>query len=422
MKLLKNPFLQIILLLCISVAAIAQDKPVNLTFFGSSVCWGSGATNDHGYAWQFAHSGAIDTIKYKYFNASTGGDNTIRVEKENRLVTKLFPTHPSIVVLGLSLSNEGIGNSSDDHGREEVLEQFRSRLLALADSLKRLHMFPVIVNCYTNNDFNQIQYDFTKRMNRIINTWDYPSVNVLGTVDDLTGKWVEGYFHDAGHPNDLGHKEMSYAIVPSLFDAILLGKKIPHYDWNRSYTTLLNKDKVARPLAMAFKSPMHSFTLSFRFRKATDGSIGGVIANKQIQSINIAGDQLLYKGLAVAYNKSQEEWTLVVLSHSYINQKTQLFVNGKLAGTVKEQLSPEQVVFGGTASTIDLKDLTLHRSALNASEALDLYDKKFIQSSLEFYNPLTKASSVSQLDNMAQSMTELKIDPKVMMQQQKVSF
>ncbi len=36
----------------------------------------------------------------KYFNSSTGGDNTIKVEKEDRIFKKLYPTDPDIVYEG----------------------------------------------------------------------------------------------------------------------------------------------------------------------------------------------------------------------------------------------------------------------------------------------------------------------------------
>ena len=99
-----------------------------------------------------------------------------------------------------------------------------------------------------------------------------------------------------------------------------------------------------------------------------------------------------------------------------------LFVDGELVGIVKEQLSPTRVYFGGTASLTELKDLTLHRSSLNESEALDLFNKKFIQSSLEFYNPLTKSITEKGLQNYAQSLTMLKIDKRVMIRFKKIEF
>ena len=404
-------FLRIALLLGISYAAFGQPKATtNITFFGSSVCYGTGAEKNHGYAWQFFHSGAIDTTRFQYFNASKGGDNTLKIEKEDRLSKKLYPTDPDIVVLGLSLGNEGILNPTDDNGREQILEQYRSRLLALADSLNSVGIRPVIVNCYANNNFGAAHYEATQRMNRLINTWPYPSVNVLGTVDDLTGKWVEGYWTDALHPNSAGHREMSYAIVPSLFEAIRVGKKTPAYDWHQSYATVRNKNKIQAPLFLDLTSTLHSFTLSFRVKEAAEGSIAGFTANGQRQVIDLVGSSIRYKNISKSIIKDSQTWTHVVLSHSYVNQQTRLYVNGELVGSVAEQLAPTQVFFGGTAPTIALKDITLHRAALNESEVLDLFNKKFIQSSLEFYNPLTQATTGEELSNYAQSLTTLNID------------
>jgi hypothetical protein len=67
----------------------------------------------------------------------------------------------------LSLSNEGIRRAEDDNGREKILEQFRSRLLVLADSLNGQGIRPVIVNCYAQSSFTKENYDFTKRMNPV---------------------------------------------------------------------------------------------------------------------------------------------------------------------------------------------------------------------------------------------------------------
>ena len=124
-----------------------------------------------------------------------------------------------------------------------------------------------------------------------------------------------------------------------------------------------------------------------------------IASNNLNHTINILDSTVHYKDLSVIYPKHQKRWTHVVLSHSYANQKTMLFVNGKFVGSVQEQLSPTQVHFGGTAQIAELKDLALHRSSLNESEALDLFNKKFIQSSLEFYNPLTKAIAGNELGN-----------------------
>src|SRR6202035_2127626 len=77
------------------------------------------------------------------------------------------------------------------------------------------------------NDFTSMEYEYTRRMNLLINAWDVPSVNFLGAVDDGTGKWAKGFWHDSLHPNAAGHAELAMTFVPTLFDAIEQGKPSP---------------------------------------------------------------------------------------------------------------------------------------------------------------------------------------------------
>ena len=390
-----------------------SSAQTNVTFFGSSVCKGSGSTNDHGYAWLFFNGGSVDTALFRYYNASTGGDNTLKIEKEDRITRMLYPTNPQIVVIGLSLANEGILSQKDDNQREQIFEQFRSRLIAMADSLTSQGIKPVIVNCYGNNNYTKVQYSYIKRMNRVINTWKYPSINVLGAVDNGEGKWVAGYYSDPGHPNNEGHAEMSYTIVPSMFEAIMTGKKVPRFDWNKSYSALINKDKVENPLFLDVKNIMHSFTLSLRFKDAEDGSIAGFVSDSEENKIIICEDTIRYRDISATFPRHLKDWTHLVLAHSYANQKTMLYLNGDLIGITKEQSVPARIYFGGTSSRIELKDIMLHRSCLNEDEALDLYNKKFIQSSLEFFNPLTKPISGNRIENIAQSLSEISVESNV---------
>ena len=73
---------------------------------------------------------------------------------------------------------------------------------------------PVVTLCYTRNDFTDVEYSYTRRVNAAINQWDVPSVNLLGAVDDGTGKWVNGFWWDSLHPNAAGHAELATTFVP----------------------------------------------------------------------------------------------------------------------------------------------------------------------------------------------------------------
>lgn len=417
-----KPFLCFLLALMLITVQLNSQESVNISFFGSSVCKGTGAENNQGYAYQFYHRNIIDTTKFKYANASTGGDNTIKWEKFDRLTTKLFPSNPDIVVIGLSLGNEGIRRPIDDNGRAQIVEQYRSRLKYYADSLNSIGIKPVIVNCYAHTLFDNFHYYSTKHMNQIINTWEYPSINVLGTNDDLTGKWVDGYVNDPWHPNTIGHEEMSYAIVPSLFEAISQGLETPKYDWNKSYARIKNEQKESEAISFNVNETMHSFSLSFRFKEASDGSIGGFQSEGDLHELTIERFKIKYKNLSTIFHRHIKDWTHVVLTHNYAARKTLLFVNGEKIGEVEEQLAPTSIHFGGSSSKIDLKDIAIHRSSLNESEAMDLYNKRFIQSSLEFWNSLTLDYSDRAIDNRAQSLSKIRLNPKTSISQIKVEF
>lgn len=393
-------------LLFFTVALHGQDKRVRVAFFGSSVCFGTGADKNQGYAWQFYHrNGGIDTTKFAYVNVSVGGDNTLKVEQEQRLAKRLLPTRPDIVVIGLSLANEGIMASSEDD-RERVFEQFRSRLLSLADSLSTLGMKVVIANCYAQSSFAPVHYGYTRKMNQIINTWNYPSINLMGSVDNGRGHWVEGFVADPLHPNSAGHHEMSLTIVPTLFEAISEGKRVPKYDWSANYCRVDNPTK-AEILVHDVKSAMHSFAVAFRFKRAANGTILKIVSDSGVRSVVARSGEISYKGHNKQLVTDTASWNHIVISHNYARQQTTFAVNGEVVGTVAERVSPTRFVVGGDLEAIDIKDVTLHRSSLNDSEIREISNKQFVQSSLEIYSPLTLPVAGASVVNIAQSKSVL---------------
>ena len=63
-----------------------------------------------------------------------------------------------------------------------------------------------------NSGYTPAQYGYIKRMNLLSNTWDVPSANFLGAIEDGQGHWVDGYHANGGHPNGAGSTEM-YLLV-----------------------------------------------------------------------------------------------------------------------------------------------------------------------------------------------------------------
>ena len=153
------------------------------------------------------------------------------------------------VIFGLSLGNEGIHGAAD---QQAIYNQFKDNMQTLISKAREDGKYPVMMNNYTRGDFEESDYRYVKQMNLLIHEWDLPSVNMLGAIDNGSGKWADGYQNgtDLYHPNTEGHREFLYAMVPSLFDAIEAGKTLPARVSGTSYTlafwNLLRKKQYIR--------------------------------------------------------------------------------------------------------------------------------------------------------------------------------
>ncbi|CAG5008898.1 hypothetical protein DYBT9275_04380 [Dyadobacter sp. CECT 9275] len=399
-----------------STHQLQEKKPRVIAFFGSSVCRGSGDEEKLGYAGRFARR--LDTLRWKYVNVSIGGDNTIRLQQ--RIRKDLYPQHPDYVVIGLSLSNEGIVQPTDAE-RHRILERFRAGLLRMADSVRVMGAVPVFTNCYPRNSFSEEYYQITRQMNGIINEWPVPSINLLGTVDDGTGKWVKGFEYNGGHPNALGYEEMSRAVVPTLFDALEAKKPVPYRNWTSDHTRFFNIRNTTPVLQVTTDTLIRSFSESFMFQVAGEGVIAAVMHRSGVSVIKWEGGKVIYQSGSLSTHLSVPEvtrgqWVYLTLAHRHAAGETFLYINGKESNPVKERLKPNAFLLGGfpgnpagVPDSLSFKDWMIHRSALNASEASDYMKWKMLRSSLEMYAPLSEiiTTPVTELRNEAQSFTRV---------------
>jgi lysophospholipase L1-like esterase len=418
-----NTLLLIGLLTTLTVIAQVPTPKKNIVFFGSSVCRGTGDNTALGYAGRFAAK--LDTAKWKYFNASKGGDNTIKIT--GRLDTNLYVIHPDYVVIGLSLGNEGIIQPETEISKGRITERFRTGLLRLADSISAHGAKVIITNCYPHNQSDELTYQLTKEMNSIINEWPVPSINLLGAVDDGTGKWAPGYWKDDLHPNNTGHEEMSLTIVPTLFDAIDRGKPVPYRNWKSDYFILNPVQSIENdPLRVTVKEKMHSFSVSIMFMMKGNGVIEKIYHTNGVNIIAKEKSELVYgnKESSVRIplvNSDSVQWQYLTISHNYAMGRTIVFVNGVQTTIIKEKLEPVIFSLGGAVekganslSALSLKDWMIHRSSLNESEAKDYMKWKMIRSSLEVYIPFSMGPTpASEMENLAQSLTVVEADRKI---------
>jgi hypothetical protein len=327
--------------------------------------------------------------------------------------------------------------------KDAIFEQFSRGIEAVIARSRAQGMVPVVTLCYARNDFTEVEYEYTRRMNARINGWDVPSVNFLGAVDDGTGKWATGFWWDSLHPNGAGHTELVATFVPSLFDALERGKPRPV----RSKAGFARMSSGAA-LTFTPDAAMHPFAFGVTARATGDGPVAtvkGVLLTAEsssktltragqapatIQSTTLTPGAPASAGIVIrrgvwAYTSSAGEvvassvpadsrWHQLLLSYYTARGESLFFVDGILAGRAAERVAPATFLVGGPglARPLDVKDVFIYRSALNVDEAAALAKGGLLQASLEVYAPLSDARFVKgdAVENRAQSLSELRLE------------
>lgn len=384
--------------------------PFKISVMGSSVANGQGATNNHGYAYMYGE--LLDErfrnqeSKFPWYTSgiAVNGNNTLNLlARYNDLIHDCG----TYVIFGLSLGNEGIHNAAD---QQAVYNQFRDNMQTLIKKAREDGKYPVMMNNYTRGDFDASDYEYVKQMNLLIHEWDLPSVNLLGAIDNGSGVWANGYQNgdDIYHPTTDGHREFTYAMVPSLFDAIDAGKKQPVRVIGTSYSLA---DK--RVLEFTPEETVHPFTISFKVKGTADGIIasfangGNATGTLKIQDGVVVYDSPLTGEIKGTVNVTDNQWHVVSLTHYYAQGRTLLYTDKVLAGELDEKLTVGKFIVGDNTSTVgrEYSELFFYRSAMVQEEIDKLCDGRMLKSSLEIYAPLD--GSKSTIENLAQSMNSV---------------
>ena len=443
-------------------ASVGRDRRVAV--FGSSVANGTGdETGLEGYTGRIRQ--LLGSRGWEVLNQSRGGDDTVsiapRFEPEGtpEYGTRYLTTvDPGYVVIALSLGNEGIMECAPGQTRnctattdeaDRIYEQFATGLRDLVERSRAKGIVPVVALCYTRGDFTDREYEYTRRMNLLISSWDVASVNLLGAIDDGHGRWAPGFVTDDLHPNSAGFIEMTHAFVPSLFDALAAGKPAPVTSTDPGFVRV--RGGAAAPLAFAPDATMRSFAVSFLVRATGDGTVAAVAGQRLGTSserrayerrnnieqivvnvlaprdparvrVSVTDGRLTYtsatgRTVASSVDATDGAWHHVVLSHYVARAETLLYVDGALAGSIREQLQPEQFILGGAGEPdspapdqADYKGWMVHRAGLNADEVAALHGGTLLPASLEVYAPLTGAGAAAG-ENLAQSLSVVEVDP-----------
>ena len=391
-------------------------------------------------------------------NQSRGGDTTITMAPRfapqgapDPKVRYLLPVNPGYVVIGLSLSNEGIFEAKTKEEKDAVFKQYADGIKGFIDRSRQHNVVPVVALVYPRMVYTPVEYDYVRRMNLLQSSWDVPTVNFLGALDDGTGRYALGFDFDDKHPNAAGHREFLHAFVPTLFEALDKGKPAPERSKSPAFARISGGTS---PLTFTPEDTMHSFAFGITVRAQGDGTVAAIDGHTltattdtkridrgtgrsvEFQSTTLSAGKPFVAVVAIQQGtwtykpadgspivssvNADGQWHQVVVSHYTARGETVFFVDGKLVGRTAERLEPTRFVIGGPGGSerapapkqADFKDLLLYRAGLNSDEVAALQQGVLLKASLEVYAPLAdpRFESGSPVENRAQSMTSVKTE------------
>jgi len=200
-----------------STDSLKEDE-IRIAVIGSSVACGAFAQNDQGWAYQLQKALSRRSRKYKVFNVAQSGTDTSATK--SRFHSVISPIHPHIVIISLSLANEGLLY----RGKGACLS-FESGLKKLIQFTQEAGAIPILGSVYPNNSYLPKHYGWLKETNQEMKKWGFTIIDFLSAMDDGNGHWKSGTNDDDGHPNDYGHQLMFEAIPLDIFEEVLQNKK-----------------------------------------------------------------------------------------------------------------------------------------------------------------------------------------------------
>ena len=382
--------------------AVLTDRNKKVVILGSSVAAGWVTSYQekydmqNGYAYRLARQ--LEPQGWEVVNISIPGFDT--KSTIGRFEEDVLPLGPGYVLIGLSMSNEGLETKDPD----SVFNSYHSGMMELISLCRKNNIMPIVGLCYSNDNYTEKQYGYIKKMNLLINSLDVPCVNLLGVLDDGNGHFPEGYTFDPNHPDDRGHEEMFYAFVPDIFDALNAGKVLPPSDILNTKMLAMTKGSATHEICYIPADVMHSFTVFFHFSSSGDSKILSIQRTTGTNTLSIDEKGFLhYSGnhneVSGEVKIKDQEYHSLAFTHQYLTKQTMIYLNGQVILKADEQLEPVLFRLGAKDMKTQFGQLLIYRGALNQGEIDMLLDGKLYQASLEVAS-LLSGSDLGPKDNI----------------------
>ncbi|MHC5849637.1 DUF1796 family putative cysteine peptidase [Nostoc sp.] len=191
-----------------------ESEGLKIVVIGSSVALGHKAWFLQGWVWLLAQA-----LQQKYghqlVNVSEVGANVSRTIA--RFPWFVTPEKPDIVIIALSLGNEGLAYCSP-HERRAVQRRFESGLQQLVKMTRDIGAIPILGGVYPNGDYSLEHYRLIRDTHKRMLSWGVTVLDWFTALDDGQGRWKAGTSFDPAHPNTVGHSLMYQQIDHHLFD------------------------------------------------------------------------------------------------------------------------------------------------------------------------------------------------------------
>jgi len=192
---------------------LSQREGLKIVVIGSSVALGCSTWLLRGWAWQLGEA-LRERYGHQLVNVSAVGANVGTTIA--RFPQVVIPENPDIVIIALSLGNEGLASSVSAQHRA-IQRRFENGLQQLIKMTRECGALPILGGVYPNGDYTPEHYTILRETHQRLLTWGIPVLDWLAAVEDGQGRWQRDLWFDAAHPNTTGHHRMFEAIDLSLF-------------------------------------------------------------------------------------------------------------------------------------------------------------------------------------------------------------
>lgn len=183
-----------------------KTQPLHVLILGSSVAQGSAAAPGHSWASKLQTELAVRG--HQLTNAAVGGLNTFAtLEFLDAVVAAV--KKPDIIIVSLSLANEGLFWASDPG---ELCEQYVQNMAAMVAKIRERGAKPVLGGVYPNDSCMPFHEKYLFGMDKRLEALGAEVINFFSTTHGKGGHWHGRAAADAGHPNNVGHDMMFRAI------------------------------------------------------------------------------------------------------------------------------------------------------------------------------------------------------------------